>query len=171
MEMVYLPLERYDYTEDMENAIMELDQIVNESRKWIVKMIHEAGSGHPGGSLSSIDVLMTLYRKVLRHDPANPYWPDRDRVVLSKGHGAPALYTTLAMNGYFDKTELLSLRKMGSRLQGHPSMNKTPGIDMSTGSLGQGLSISVGMALGARLDRRDYRVYCIMGDGEIQEGQ
>lgn len=170
-EMIPLPLERYDYTEDMENSIQELRQAANESRKWIVKMIHEAGSGHPGGSLSSIDVLITLYKKVMRHDPMNPYWPDRDRLVLSKGHGAPALYTALAMSGYFEKTELLTLRKMGSRLQGHPSMNKTPGVDMSTGSLGQGLSIAVGMALGARLDRRDIRIYCILGDGEIQEGQ
>lgn len=166
-----MPLERYDYTEDMESSLEELKLAANESRKWIVKMIHEAGSGHPGGSLSSIDALITLYMKVLRHDPSNPYWPDRDRFVLSKGHCAPALYTALAMCGYFEKTELLSLRKMGSRLQGHPSMNKTPGIDMSTGSLGQGLSSAIGMALGARLDRRDYRVFCILGDGEIQEGQ
>jgi transketolase len=114
---------------------------------------------------------MSLYFYVMRHDPAYPNWPDRDRLVLSKGHGAPALYTTLAMAGYFEKDELLTLRKLGSRLQGHPSMNKTPGIDISTGSLGQGLSIALGMALGARLDRKDYRVYCIIGDGELQEGQ
>jgi transketolase len=107
----------------------------------------------------------------MRHDPSDPAWPDRDRMVLSKGHGAPALYAALAMAGYFPVEELMTLRKLGSRLQGHPSMNKTPGIDISTGSLGQGLSLAIGMALGARLDRKDYRTYCILGDGELQEGQ
>lgn len=166
-----MPLERYDYTEELESSIPELTEKARESREWIVRMIHEAGSGHPGGSLSAIDIMTVLYSKVMRHDPRNPDWPDRDRLVLSKGHAAPALYTALAMQGYFEKTELLTLRKMGSRLQGHPSKNKTPGVDMSTGSLGQGLSISIGMALGARLDRKDFRVYTILGDGEIQEGQ
>jgi transketolase len=166
-----LPPERNDFTENMDDYLPGLCEDVTEARRWIVRMIHSAGSGHPGGSLSAIDVLMVLYGRVMRHDPSNPSWPDRDRLVLSKGHAAPALYTTLAMNGYFEKEELLTLRKMGSRLQGHPSMNKTPGVDISTGSLGQGLSISIGMALGARLDRKDYRVYCILGDGEVQEGQ
>ncbi len=166
-----MPIERNDYTENLEGSLVELKEASTEARRWIVKMINAAGSGHPGGSLSSIDILMVLFTKVMKHDPADPTWPDRDRFVLSKGHASPALYTALAMNGYFDRTELLTLRKMGSRLQGHPSMNKTPGVDISTGSLGQGLSLAIGMALGGRLDRRDYRVYCIMGDGEIQEGQ
>jgi len=169
--MVPLPLERNDCTEDMERSLTELENSSRIARRWIVRMIHEAGSGHPGGSLSAIDILMTLYGRVMRHDPEDPSWEDRDRLVLSKGHAAPALYTTLALNGYFDPEELMTLRKMGSRLQGHPSMSKTPGVDMSTGSLGQGLSIAIGMALGARLDRKDYRVYCIIGDGEMQEGQ
>lgn len=155
----------------MEEYLPRLCEETTEARRWIVKMTNAAGSGHPGGSLSVIDVLMVLYKKVMRHFPDNPSCPDRDRLVLSKGHAAPALYTTLAMNGYFDREELMTLRKMGSRLQGHPSMNKTPGVDISTGSLGQGLSIAIGMALGARLDRKDYRVYCIIGDGETQEGQ
>jgi transketolase len=169
--MVQLPPERYDFTENIDEYLPRICEQAREARSWIVRMIHAAGSGHPGGSLSVIDVMMVLYGRVMRHDPKNPTWQDRDRLVLSKGHAAPALYTTLAMNGYFDKEELLTLRKMGSRLQGHPSMNKTPGVDISTGSLGQGLSIAVGMALGARLDRKDYRVFCIIGDGETQEGQ
>jgi len=166
-----MPLERTDYWNNIESAAEELAVTAQEARRWIIRMTHEAGSGHPGGSLSSIDILIALYYKVMRHDPSHPTWADRDRMVLSKGHGAPALYTTLALCGYFEKEELLTLRKLGSRLQGHPSMNKTPGIDMSTGSLGQGLSIAIGMALGARLDRKDYRVYCMLGDGEVQEGQ
>ena len=107
----------------------------------------------------------------MKHDPDNPHWEDRDRFVLSKGHGSPALYSMLALSGYFERKELMTLRKLGSRLQGHPSMNKTPGIDISTGSLGQGLSLAIGIALGGKLDRKDYRVYCLMGDGEVQEGQ
>ncbi len=166
-----MSLERTDYCQDLDSTQAELKKTAREARRWIVRMIHEAGSGHPGGSLSSVEIMTCLYSRVMRHDPNNPLWPDRDRLVLSKGHGAPVLYTTLAMNGYFEMDELLSLRKLGSRLQGHPSMNKTPGVDMSTGSLGQGLSIAIGMAIGARLDRKDYRVYCILGDGEIQEGQ
>jgi transketolase len=170
-ELILLPLTRINYCNDLENADNELAPIALEARRWIIRSIYEAGSGHPGGSLSAVEILTTLYFKVMRHDPANPLWPDRDRLVLSKGHSAPALYTILALSGYIRTRELLTLRKMGSRLQGHPSMNKMPGIDMSTGSLGQGLSISVGIALGARLDRKDYRVFCILGDGEIQEGQ
>jgi len=169
--MVQVPLERIDYCEDLERSVVELKPVTEEARKWIFKMIYEAGSGHPGGSLSSVEILTALYYKVMRHDPGNPHWPDRDRFVLSKGHGAPALYTLLALTGYFQTCELNTLRKLGSRLQGHPSMNKTPGVDMSTGSLGQGLSIAIGMALGLRLDRKDARVYVLIGDGEAQEGQ
>jgi transketolase len=169
--MVLVPLEKTDYWQDLDANLPEIQNTAREARRWIVKMIHEAGSGHPGGSLSAVDILTALYFRVMRHDPGNPLWEDRDRLVLSKGHSAPALYSTLALSGYFEKEELLTLRKLGSRLQGHPSKNKTPGIDMSTGSLGQGLSIAIGMALGARLDRKDYRVYCILGDGESQEGQ
>jgi len=169
--MVLVPLQRMDYWYDIDSSLPELKSLASEARKWIVKSIYEAGSGHPGGSLSTVEILTSLYFRVMRHDPENPLWDDRDRFVLSKGHGAPGLYTILALSGYFEKEELLTLRKLGSRLQGHPSMNKTPGIDMSTGSLGQGLSIAIGMALGARLDRKDYRVYCILGDGESQEGQ
>ena len=169
--MMLLAFDRNDYWSDLESSISTLTPITIEARRWIVKMIHAARSGHPGGSLSTVEVLTALYYKVMRHDPENPTWPDRDRFVLSKGHGAPALYTILAMCGYFETEELMTLRQLGSRLQGHPSMNKTPGVDMSTGSLGQGLSIAIGMALGARLDRKDYRVYCMLGDGEIQEGQ
>jgi len=171
LELRSLPIEHIDPCTDMDETISDLKASAREARGWVLRMIHEAGSGHPGGSLSLVEVLVTLYSRVMRHDPDNPLWPDRDRLVLSKGHGCPILYTILAMNGYFDKEELLTLRKLGSRLQGHPSMNKTPGIDMSTGSLGQGLSAAIGMAIGARLDRRDYRTYCILGDGEIQEGQ
>ncbi len=170
-ELVMLPLERYDYMKDLDGAEEELRPIADRARRLIVRMIYEAGSGHPGGSLSSVEILTSLYFRVMRHDPENPQWPDRDKLVLSKGHAAPALYSILALSGYFHVSELLTLRRMGSRLQGHPSKNKTPGVDMSTGSLGQGLSISIGMALGGRLDRKDYRVYCILGDGEIQEGQ
>lgn len=133
-------------------------------------MIYAAGSGHPGGSLSSIDIITVLYFYAMRIDPKNPRWPDRDRFVLSKGHSCPALYAVLAGRGFFPKEELMNLRKFGSILQGHPDMTLTPGIDMSTGSLGQGLSVSCGMAIAARLDKKDYRVYCMIGDGESQEG-
>jgi transketolase len=171
MEMVLVPLEKMNYWQDLDDNLPELQATALEARKWIVRMIHEAGSGHPGGSLSLVEILTSLYFRVMRHDPENPLWEDRDRLVLSKGHGAPGLYTILALSGYFDREELLTLRKLGSRLQGHPSKNKTPGVDMSTGSLGQGLSIAIGMALGAKLDRKDHRIYCILGDGESQEGQ
>ena len=137
----------------------------------ILKMICEAGSGHPGGSLSAIDILTVLYNKVLSHDPKNPSWSGRDRFVLSKGHVCPALYAVLADCGYFDEKELITLRKYGSILQGHPDMHKTPGLEVSSGSLGQGLSISVGIAYAARMDGAGIRVYCLMGDGEMQEGQ
>lgn len=134
-------------------------------------MILEAGNGHPGGSLSLADLLATFYFKMLKHDPKNPSWKERDRFILSKGHGVPALYAAMAMTGYFPEAELMSLRKLGSRLQGHPDRARLPGIEASTGSLGQGLSIAQGAALAMRLDKIDSMVYCVMGDGEIQEGQ
>lgn len=140
-------------------------------RRDILDMLCEAGSGHPGGSLSAIDILAVLYYNIMKHDPKNPTWADRDRFILSKGHIAPAIYAILSDCGYFDRKELKTLRKYGSILQGHPFMHKTPGIDVSSGSLGQGLSVATGLALGARLNNADYRVYCMMGDGETQEGQ
>jgi len=143
----------------------------NDMRMNILEMIYNAGSGHPGGSFSSVEILTVLYNKIMKHDPSNSKWEGRDRFVLSKGHVCPALYAVLADCGYFDKSELNKLRKFGSFLQGHPYMHKTNGLDVSSGSLGQGLSVSVGMALGARIDAADYRVYCLMGDGETQEGQ
>ncbi len=140
-------------------------------RKDIITEVYNARSGHPGGSLSVTDMLTYLYFYKMNVDPKNPKWEDRDRFVLSKGHTAPALYACLAEKGYFDRSELLKLRKTGAMLQGHPDMKGTPGIDMSTGSLGQGISTAVGMALGGKLTNKDYMVYCVMGDGEIEEGQ
>lgn len=148
-----------------------LQQKANIIRRHVLKMTFAAGSGHPGGSLSSADILSALYFRVMNHRPDEPKWPDRDRFVLSKGHAAPAFYAALAESGYFPVSELLTLRKLGSRLQGHPSRSKTPGVEMSTGSLGQGLSVANGMALAGRLDKRVYRVYCLCGDGEMQSGQ
>ena len=142
-----------------------------ECRVQIIRMLTHAGSGHPGGSLSVIDILTALYFGRLRHDPRYPDWPDRDRVVLSKGHAVPALYAVMAKAGYFPESQLITLRKLGSPLQGHPDRTMLPGIEAATGSLGQGLSISLGLALGLRLRRSPARVYCILGDGEIQEGQ
>lgn len=153
----------------MEN--LELKKIANEVRKGIIASTHSAKAGHPGGSLSAADIFTFLYFEEMKVDPHNPSDPDRDRFVLSKGHTAPGLYSVLALKGFFPKEDLLTLRKVGSHLQGHPSMKHTPGIDMSTGSLGQGLSAAVGMALAARLDEKDYRTYALLGDGEIQEGQ
>lgn len=150
--------------------IVELNQKAKEIRKHIVRMTCQAGSGHPGGSLSSADIVASLYFHEMRLDHTRPDWPERDRFVLSKGHAAPVLYAALAERGFFPVGELVSLRKLGSRLQGHPDMRKLPGVEMSTGSLGQGLSAANGMALAARLDRKDYRVYVLLGDGEIQEG-
>ena len=140
-------------------------------RRHIVRMTGAAGSGHPGGSLSATDIVTALYFKIMRLDPGNPQWPDRDRFVLSKGHAAPVLYAALAEKGFLETAELLTLRKLGSRLQGHPDMRVLPGVEMSTGSLGQGLSAATGMALAGKLDEKDYRVYVLLGDGEIQEGQ
>ncbi len=154
-----------------ESKIEELEEIARKVRVHVVESTHEAGSGHPGGSLSATDILTALYFEIMEHRPKEPDWLDRDRFVLSKGHAAPALYGVLAESGYFPVEKLMELRKLGSMLQGHPDMNKTPGIDASTGSLGQGVSIACGMALAARLDRRDYRVFAMCGDGEVQSGQ
>ncbi len=151
-------------------SVEELKAKAKMFRRQILEMTFAAGSGHPGGSMSSIDVITALYYNVMRVDPKNPKWQDRDRFVLSKGHVCPAVYAVLADLGFFPKEALLTLRKLGSILQGHPDMHKTPGIEMSTGSLGQGLSVSCGMALAAKIDAKDYRVYCVMGDGEVQEG-
>lgn len=140
-------------------------------RQGIIEGTFQAKSGHPGGSLSAADILTYLYYSRMRVDPEHPQWENRDRFVLSKGHAAPALYSVLAQRGFFPVQELKTLRHVGSRLQGHPNMNLTPGVDMSTGSLGQGVSAAAGMALGAKLKGKDVRVYTLLGDGEIQEGQ
>lgn len=155
----------------MEQQQEKMKDIARQIRRNIIKMLTESQSGHPGGSLSAVDILTTLYFQEMRVDTANPRWPERDRFVLGKGHAAPALFATLAEKGFFPREELLTLRKINSRLQGHPDMKKLPGIDMSTGSLGQGLSAAVGMALAGKLDKQDYRVYALLGDGEIEEGQ
>lgn len=149
----------------------ELAIIANKVRKNALTAVFSAKSGHPGGSLSIADVLTLLYFEVMNIDPKEPKNPDRDRFVLSKGHTAPALYSTLALRGFFPVEDIPTFRHIGSYLQGHPDMNKVPGIDMSTGSLGQGVSAAGGMALAAKLDKKDYRVYTILGDGELEEGQ
>ncbi|MBU0756509.1 MAG: transketolase [Nanoarchaeota archaeon] len=149
----------------------ELKKNTNHMRKLIIKMLNAAGSGHPGGSLSSVEILTALYMRVMKHDPKNPCWEKRDRFVLSKGHVAPVLYAAMAMSGYFPEEELMTLRKLGSRLQGHPHMCKLPGLETSSGSLGQGLSIANGMAIGLKMDKMNNHVYCLMGDGELDEGQ
>lgn len=149
----------------------ELCHEANEIRKDVIRMLAEAGSGHPGGSLSATDILTALYFKVANHDPKNPNWPDRDRIILGKGHGAPALYAALAHAGYFPKNELMNLRKLGSPLQGHPDRRRLAGIEMSTGSLGQGMSIGIGMALARKLDGKNFWTYVITSDGEMNEGQ
>ena len=151
--------------------IAELADLCRRIRKDILVSLNVAGSGHSGGSLSSVEILAALYFYKLRHDPRNPSWEERDRFLLSKGHVCPALYTVMAHAGYLPIEELTTLRKLGSRLQGHPHMLKLPGLESSSGSLGQGLSIGVGMALGAKIDKRDVRVYVFMGDGETDEGQ
>ncbi len=156
----------------MENGIIEqLQSKANLLRRDIVEMIAAAASGHPGGSLSAADLITALYFKVLRHKPSDPEWSDRDRFILSKGHGAPALYAALARTGYFPVEQLKTLRRLGSPLQGHPEKGKLAGAEASTGSLGQGISIGAGMALAGRLDQKDYRVYVLMGDGVANEGQ
>ena len=147
-----------------------LNEITNVIRKDIVSMICKSKSGHPGGSLSAVEILTALYFDQMNIDPTNPKMEDRDRFVLSKGHAAPALYATLAQRGYFAKDELNNLRQLGSMLQGHPDMKKVPGVEMSTGSLGQGFSVACGMAMAAKLDNAPWNVYALLGDGEIQEG-
>lgn len=151
--------------------LTHLARLSQAMRRDIIEMTHAAGSGHPGGSLSAVEIVATLYGAVMRHDPADPKLADRDRFVLSKGHAAPVLYAALAESGYLPREELTTLRKLGSRLQGHPDMRKTPGVEVSTGSLGQGLSLANGLALALRLDcNAAPTVFCLMGDGELQEG-
>lgn len=149
----------------------DLQIFATKARMGVIEGVYNAKAGHPGGSLSICDVLSYLYNAEMRVDPKNPKAQGRDRLVLSKGHAAPALYATLALKGFFPVEDLKTLRKSDSYLQGHPNMDKVPGVDMSTGSLGQGISAAVGMALGAKLDKADYRVYAILGDGELEEGQ
>lgn len=153
----------------MENR--ELQIMANEVRKGIVTGVHAAKAGHPGGSLSAAELFTYLYFEEMNIDPQNPKKPDRDRFVLSKGHTAPGLYATLANRGYFPVEDLKTLRHIGSHLQGHPCIQHTPGVDMSSGSLGQGVSVAAGMALSAKLSKEDYRVYTLLGDGEIEEGE
>lgn len=150
---------------------MRTEEFAASLRREIIRMLAAAGSGHPGGSLSAADILAVLYNEELRVDPKAPRDPERDRFVLSKGHAAPALYGALALRGFLPVQDLLSLRRLGSPLQGHPDANKLPGVDVSTGSLGQGLSLAAGMALAGKLDGKDYRVFALLGDGEQQEGQ
>jgi len=152
-----------------DTQIKELEEKAKQIRRLIIQMLAKAGSGHPGGSLSATDVVTALYFSVLRHNPKKRNWPDRDRFHMSKGHCCPLWYAVLAESGYFPKEELWTLRQMGSILQGHPD-RRTPGVDVASGSLGQGLSVSLGMSLAAKIDKKDYRVYCLLGDGEIQEG-
>ena len=154
-----------------EDLIRSLEEKAREMRKDIIIMIGAAKSGHPGGSLSAADVVAALYFHVMRHDPKNSKWPDRDRFVLSKGHACPVLYAALAQAGYYPKEEIITFRNINTRLQGHPDMKKLPGVEFSTGSLGQGLAGANGMALAGRLDNKDYRVFCMIGDGESEEGQ
>jgi len=152
-------------------ALPELAAMAKKLRRHIITMTATAGSGHPGGSLSAADIITALYFKIMRYDPHNPRWDDRDRFILSKGHAAPVLYAALAESGYFPVEELNTLRKAGSRLQGHADRNLTPGVEMSSGSLGQGLSFATGTALAVRLDHRDSRIYVLLSDGECEEGQ
>lgn len=155
----------------MTKDILELKQIAKQIRKDIVQMLTESGSGHPGGSLSIVEILTALYFKEMNINPEDPTNQDRDRFVLSKGHAAPVLYSALARRGFFNPEELMKLRKFGSILQGHPNMNYVPGVDMSTGSLGQGISVAVGMAMAGKIDQKNFRIYSILGDGELAEGQ
>ncbi len=150
---------------------LALQKMAVEVRKNLLIGLHAAKAGHPGGSLSAADIFTYLYFEEMNVDPKNPKWEDRDRFVLSKGHTAPGLYAALALKGFFPVEDMVTLRKLGSYLQGHPSMQYTPGVDMSSGSLGQGISAAVGMAVAAKMDGKDYRTYTLLGDGEIQEGQ
>jgi len=152
-------------------SISDLQEVARRIRRNIVTMIHKAGSGHPGGSLSAVEIVTTLYFKVMRHNPSDCRWSERDRFILSKGHAAPLLYAVLAEWGYIPSEELMTLRQIDSRLQGHTECRLVPGVEMSAGALGQGLSFSIGMALAGRLDKQNYRVYTLLGDGECDEGQ
>lgn len=154
-----------------DEEVKELEDLVKQNRRDIVRMVHHAGSGHPGGSLSAIEALTLLYMKHLRVRPEDPSWPDRDMFFLSKGHCTPAYYTAMASRGFLPREELMTFRDMHTRLQGHPSNAHLPGVDISSGSLGQGLSVCNGAALAAKIDGRDARFYCMIGDGEAQEGQ
>jgi len=151
-------------------SIEQLELAARQIRQDIIFMIHTAGAGHPGGSLSAADIVTALYFRVMRVDPRNPQWPDRDRFILSKGHACPVWYAALAERGFFDRSHLATLRRLDSILQGHADMRKTPGVDMTVGSLGQGFSVGIGMALSGKLRHKDYHVYVIIGDGESQEG-
>lgn len=151
--------------------IQDLEKMAKEIRKGILEEVYNAQSGHPGGSLSIADILTVLYFNQLKIDEKNPEWSERDRCILSKGHCSPALYSCLAHRGFFSVEDLKTFRNINSYLQGHPDMKKIPGVDMTTGSLGQGLSAAVGMAISGKMDKKDYKVYCILGDGEIEEGQ
>lgn len=158
-------------TVNKKELVQELESSAATMRKTILTMIHAAQSGHPGGSLSATDLMTALYFYEMKIDPKNPKWDGRDRFVLSKGHVCPALYSALILKGYMDKSEIMNLRKYGSKLQGHPDMNKTPGVEISSGSLGQGVSAAVGMALGLQREGKDNRVFTMLGDGECAEGQ
>ena len=158
-------------TNPFDFSMAELKKMAKRLRRHVITMIATAGSGHPGGSLSAADIVTALYFKILRHNPQNPQWQDRDRFILSKGHAAPILYAALAESGYFPVDELATLRKLGSRLQGHTDRNLTPGVEMSAGSLGMGLSFGIGVALATKLDSRDYKTYVLLSDGECDEGQ
>lgn len=162
---------REDLTSALAPSLAELGKMAKTLRRHIVTMTNKAGSGHPGGSLSAAEIVTSLFFRVLRHDATNPRWEDRDRFVLSKGHAAPLLYAALAESGYFPIEELATLRQLDSRLQGHTDMTETPGVEMSAGPVGQGLSFSIGIALAGRLNSRGYRVYVLLGDGECDEGQ
>src|ERR1043166_8923569 len=155
----------------MSRSQQELEAIARRIRREIIEMIGAAKSGHPGGSLSAVEILVELYFDHMRLDPAHPKWPDRDRFILSKGHAAPVLYAVMAESGYTPIDQLTTLRKLGSIYQGHPDVRYIPSLEASTGSLGQGLSVAIGMGLAARLDGRPFRTFCMLGDGEIQEGQ
>jgi transketolase len=157
-----------NYSPDL---IRKLEDKAREMRKDIIVMVGEAQSGHPGGSLSAADILAALYFKVMRYDANNPKWEDRDRFILSKGHASPVLYAALAEAGFFPKDDITTFRKINSSLQGHPDMKKLAGVDFTTGSLGQGISAANGMAIAGKLDKKDYHVYCLIGDGESEEGQ
>jgi transketolase len=148
-----------------------MKEVARQVRRNILRMTHQVNSGHPGGSLSSVEILTALYFGAMRHDPTDPAWPDRDRFVMSKGHATPVAYSILAAAGYFPEEDLMTFRRLGSKLQGHMVMNKPPGVEMSAGALGMGLSFSLGQALAGKLDGRDYHVYCLLSDGDSQEGQ